>query len=128
VLRLWLDSHLSPALARGLRERGYDVVALQEEPRSLRGLPDDLLLAEAARQGRAIVTYNARDFAPLHRAVLAGGRSHAGIVLISSQAIRQDDIGGQVRALAAFLDEHAGEPDIRDRLVWVRPAPRPRSH
>lgn len=120
MLRFWLDSHLSPALARGLRERGYDVVALQEEPRSLRGLPDDLLLAEAARQGRAIVTYNARDFAPLHRAFLAGGRSHAGIVLISSQAIRQDDIGGQLRALAAFLDEHAGETDIRDRLVWIR--------
>lgn len=80
------------------------------------GLPDDLLLAEAARQGRAIVTSNARDFATLHRACLAGGRAHAGIVLISSQAIRQDDIGGQLRALAAFLDEHAGETDIRDRL------------
>jgi predicted nuclease of predicted toxin-antitoxin system len=124
VLRLWLDGHLSPALARGLRERGYDVVALQEEARFLRGLPDDLLLAEAAHRGRAIVTYNARDFAPLHRVFLAGGRSHAGIVLISSQAIRQDDIGGQSQALTAFLDEHAGETEIRDRLVWVRPVRR----
>jgi predicted nuclease of predicted toxin-antitoxin system len=124
VLRVWLDSHLSPALARALRERGYDVVALQDEPRSLRSLPDELLLADAARQGRAIVTYNARDFAPLHKVFLAGRRSHAGIVLISSRAIRQDDIGGQLRALAAFVDEHAGETDLRDRLVWVKPVSR----
>jgi hypothetical protein len=55
-----------------------------------------ITLVEASRRGRTIVTYNARDFVPLHRAFLAGG---------------------QMRALAGFLEEHAGVADFRDRLV-----------
>lgn len=121
MLRLWLNNHLSPELARVLRERGRDVVALQDAPRSVREAPDHLLLEEAARQGRAIVTYNARDFAHLHKVVLAAGRSHAGIVLISSRTIRQDDVGGQLRALEALLTEDAAPNDLRDQLVWLRP-------
>jgi hypothetical protein len=39
-----------------------------------REAPDHLLLDEAAHQSRAIVTYNARDFAHLHRVALAAGR------------------------------------------------------
>jgi len=124
VLRLWLDNHLSPALARSLREQGHDVVALQEEPRPVRDLPDELLLVEASRRGRTIVTYNVRDFVHLHRAFLASGRPHSGIVVVSSRAIRQDDIGGQMRALAGFFEEHAGVADFRDRLAWATPLQR----
>lgn len=124
MLLLRLDNHLSPALARSLRERGHDVVALQEEPRSVRDLPDELLLVEASRRGRTIVTYNARDFVHLHRAFLASGRSHSGIVVVSSRAIRQGDIGSQMRALAGFLEEHEGVADFRHRLAWATPLQR----
>ncbi len=121
MVRIWLNNHLSPELARTLRERGHDVVALQEASRAVRELPDHLLLDEASRQGRAIVTYNARDFAHLHNVTLAAGRSHSGIVLISNRTIRQDDLGGQLRALETLLTAHAGTRELRDQLVWLRP-------
>ncbi len=96
------------------------MVALQDGPRALRDLPDHLLLEEAARQGRAVVTYNARDFANVHRTHLAAARSHVGIVLIATRTIRQDDIGGQVRALESLLREGAQLADLRNQLVWLR--------
>lgn len=120
MIRLWLDNHLSSAVARALREKGHDVVAFQETPRSLRDLPDHLLLEEAAREGRALVTYNARDFAQLHRVHLAAGRSYTGIILISPHTIRQDNIGSQIRALDALLNEHAGDANARDQLIWIK--------
>ena len=120
MIRLWLNNHLSPKVARALREKGHDVVALQDGPRALRDLPDHLLLEEATRQGRAVVTYNARHFANLHRTHLAASRAHAGIVLIAAHTIRQDDIGGQVRALESLLQEGAETTGLRNQLIWLK--------
>lgn len=122
-MRLWLDNHISPHVARALRERGFDVVALQEEPRPIQELSDEGLLAEAAERGRMVVTYNARDFLPLHLRWLATGRSHPGVILIADRAIRQQDIGSQVLALTALLDAHGNRADLQDQVVWLKPAP-----
>lgn len=128
MLRFRLDNHLSPTVARALRDRGHDVVALQEAPRSVRELSDELLLDQAAHEERVFVTYNVRDFVHLHRSYLAAGRSHSGIAVISYRTIRQDDIGGQIRALEAILVRHRDSSNLRDQLIWVEAVdPRPQN-
>ena len=70
-------------------------------------LPDEEILAAAATQGRAFVTANIKDFTPLDRRHRASGRTHAGLVLVSTKAFPQDRafIGALVNALDKFLDE-----------------------
>jgi hypothetical protein len=46
-----------------LRERGHDVLALDER-RDLEGIDDADVLALAAEEQRIVVTFNIRDFAP----------------------------------------------------------------
>lgn len=56
-MKLLLDEMLSARIAEGLRRRGHDVTAVDEQP-DLRGLPDPSLFEVAQREARAIVTYN----------------------------------------------------------------------
>lgn len=103
---LLLDEMLSHAIAQQLRSRGHDFVAVVEDP-SLMALPDEEILAAAGAQGRAFVTANIKDFTPLDRRYRASGRTHAGLVLVSTKAFPQDRafIGALVNALDKFLDE-----------------------
>jgi len=54
----------SDDIAQQLRAEGYDVISVVADP-ALVGLPDDQVLAYAATEGRAQVTANTKDFAPL---------------------------------------------------------------
>jgi hypothetical protein len=49
------------------------------------GMPDDQQLAFATAEGRAIVTYNRRDFQRLHGQWANAGRPHAGIIILTNQ-------------------------------------------
>ncbi|WP_250282504.1 MULTISPECIES: DUF5615 family PIN-like protein [unclassified Frankia] len=103
---LLLDEMLGERTAAQLVGKGHDVASVVADP-ALVSLPDDQVLAEAARQGRALVTLNVRDFLPLDAQYRAGGRSHAGIVLISTKAFPQDRafVGAVVSALDKLLQE-----------------------
>ena len=71
-IKFYLDENVPAALSRGLRRRGVDVLTTLEAGRS--GLPDDLQLAFALKEGRVMVTLDS-DFI-----ALAGrGAEHAGI-------------------------------------------------
>src|SRR5438094_3603081 len=78
-LRLYLDRHVMTRLADDLAQRGYDCLNTQQAGNDRAS--DEEQLAVATAQSRAIVTYNIRDFAPLHKTWLAAGRSHAGIIV-----------------------------------------------
>ena len=81
-MKLLLDTHHSPRAAERLRDEGYDVTAAAED-RLLATLSDEELLREAARDGRALVTENARDFDRIVRSWAAAGEHHAGVVFTS---------------------------------------------
>lgn len=103
------------AAARGLRDRGFDVVAVTED-RSLRGLPDADVLAAATAGDRALVTENVRDLLPLARA----GVEHAGLVLTSPRRFARARLaypGDLVVALSAFLE--APPVSGRSWLWWL---------
>ena len=86
-VRLYLDRHIMSRLAVDLRGRGYDVVRTEEAGKDT--APDEEQLAFATSENRAILTFNIRDFAPLHEAWQAAGRPHAGII-VSQQLGRRD--------------------------------------
>src|SRR4051794_2896705 len=85
--RLYFDRHIMARLAVDLRDRGYDVRTTEEA--GLDRATDVEQLALATAEGRAILTYNIRDFAPLHDACIVAGRAHAGII-VSRQLGRRE--------------------------------------
>lgn len=111
---------LSPVVARVLRDRGHDIVAVKERAEWV-GLADDDLLAAARREGRAIATKNVGDFASLHAdLVVPGEPGHAGLVFVpTSYRLSKATTGTLAAALEVVL---AALPD--DRLVngvtWLR--------
>ena len=75
ILRLLIDEDTQNArLVLMLRTEGHDVVTVNEA--GLRGQPDSAVLAHAARDQRAVLTLNCRDFLELHEA----SDAHSGII------------------------------------------------
>ena len=103
-IKLYLDEHLDPAIAEGLRRHGVDVLTVREAGR--RSLPDEDQLDFAFAEGRVFVTRDA-DAARLN----AKGRAHAGIIFVHS---RKRSIGVIIRRILslwqiAALDDFRGQ-------------------
>ena len=96
VLRLLLDEDVWQGLALALREAGYDAVSVTEA--GYRGLSDEEILAEAAAAGRAVMSHNIQDFAPLAEACFFQNLPHAGIIVA-----RQFEKGELLRRLLTLL-------------------------
>jgi nucleoside-diphosphate-sugar epimerase len=103
---LLLDEMFSDAIARQLRAKGHDVLAVVADP-SLVSLPDDQILSRATAAGRALVTANIKDFMPLDAQYRAAGQAHAGLILVSAKTFPQNQNYTTVvtSALAALLDQ-----------------------
>ena len=120
-MRLLLDAHLSPALAEELRRVGIDAEALQDWlDGEYRHNDDEEILRRAAADARVFVTYDQR-LELLLRGWAASEKHHAGVILVSSKSIRQDDVGAQLRALEVFVASH-NDDDWTDEVRYL---PRP---
>lgn len=86
-VRLYLDRHIMTRLAVDLRDRGYDVVRTEEAGQDT--ATDEEQLAFATKEGRTLLTFNIRDFAPLHDQWQAAERPHAGIIVSQQLGSRQ---------------------------------------
>jgi predicted nuclease of predicted toxin-antitoxin system len=86
-LRLYFDRHIMARLAVDLRGRGFDVLRTEEAGKDTAS--DEEQLAFATTDRRAILTFNIRDFVPLHEQWQAAGRPHAGIVVSQQLGSRQ---------------------------------------
>lgn len=117
-MRLLLDAHVSgPSVGGPLRERGHDVRALDQQP-ELEGLEDEDVLSLAADDGRILVTHNVTDFPEILREWAAGGRSHAGVILV--YGIRHSEFGLVLRGIERWFDRPRQEdwidfPAVVDR-------------
>jgi hypothetical protein len=114
TVRLYCDEDsMRHALVAALRKRGVDVLTSLEAGTTEQS--DEQQLSFATRQGRAIHSFNVGDFCRLHAQWLAGGRSHAGIILAQQQ---QFPVGEQMRRLIRLVDRLSPE-DMRDRLEFL---------
>lgn len=103
-MRFLADEHVPQAVVRALRERGVDIVRVQEC--GLGGASDTAILSRAFAEGLVVVTRDA-DFLRLH----AAGTRHAGLVyaphssgvgavvcgvVLIAQILSPDDMRGHV--------------------------------
>jgi Domain of unknown function (DUF5615) len=119
-VRLLLDEHYSPKIARQLRTRGHDVVAVVERA-DLLGLSDDELFRRMAQERRAIMTNNVKDFVPLASHAAVAADDHYGLLFTSDSSMprRSDTIGRLVDALDGFLRRYEGEENYRNQVQWL---------
>jgi hypothetical protein len=119
-LRLLLDERYSPEIARQLRSRGHDVVAVGDRP-ELIGSSDEQLFTLMADEGRAIVTNNAPDFVPLARRAAVACENHLGLLLTDDRSLPRSakTIGAFVRGLERFLSTRPSVDAYRDRIGWL---------
>jgi hypothetical protein len=82
MARLYADEHFPEKVVYALRLLGHDVLTVKQTNLDKRGdaVPDDLVLAFARRQRRAVLTYNRDDFLRLHRE----NPGHYGIIACAS--------------------------------------------
>ena len=119
-MRLLLDEHLSPEIARQLRARRHDVQAVAERP-DLVSLPDHELFARMAAERRAILTNNVPDYVALFNAALRQGEEHYGLLLVDDRSMprARNTIGLFVRVLDELLQAHPAEDTLRSQLRWL---------
>ena len=118
-LRLLFDTHHSRLVAERLRGEGHDVVAAADDP-VVAALSDEDLLRAATRQGRAVVTENARDFDRIARAWGATGEHHAGIIFTSPRRYHRGSRSYPTTLMAALTAPLADPPNTqRDWVYWL---------
>jgi hypothetical protein len=120
-LRLLLDEHYSPLLARVLRDRGHDVEAIAQRA-DLAGATDEAVLAAAERERRGLVTNNARHLVPIAGRRLEAGGSHYGLIVTSDRTFPRgrEAIGALARALDGLLALPADDA-LADQTRWLGP-------
>lgn len=119
-MKLLLDEMYPAAIAGALRERGFDVMAVQQED-GLRELSDEAVFAAAKDLDRIVVTENVKDFAPIEARVRGRGEMHPGLIFTSNRSFprhRQRFIGAMVAALDNML---SGKPDCSNTVHWLQP-------
>ena len=99
-VRLYFDRHIMARLAVDLRGRGFDVLRTEEAGKDTAS--DEEQLAFAAAESRSLLTFNIRDFAPLHEQWQAAGHAHAGIIVSQQHGSRQ--YGLLLQRMLRFLD------------------------
>ena len=112
AIRLYLDEHVWYGLAAALQQRGYDAIHVYDVDRE--GLGDEDQLAYAAEQGRALLTFNARDFGPLAVGWFFAGKTHAGIIISDQLAF-----GELLRRIERLLQTLPAE-ELRNTLRYLQ--------
>jgi predicted nuclease of predicted toxin-antitoxin system len=111
AIKVYLDEDVHAFIAHALRLRSWEALTTQEAGR--RRDTDLDQIAFASEQGYAILTYNIRDFPRLHTEILAGGKTHAGLIVGTRQ-----DPRGNIRALLNLLHLLSAE-DLVNQLVYL---------
>ncbi|MGH9156498.1 MAG: DUF5615 family PIN-like protein [Acidimicrobiales bacterium] len=118
-MRLLLDVHHSRFAAEQLRDAGHDVTAAADDP-GLATLADEELLRAATRDGRAVVTENAKDFDRIVRAWSAAGEHHAGVLFTSPLRYRRASRAYPANLVTALLSLLAEPPRNQTDLIhWL---------
>lgn len=107
------EDSMARGLLTALRQRLVDVLTVQEANMRRRADADQVTFATGA--DRIIYTANVRDFARIHRQLLARGGHHRGIILLTDQ---RSSIGEQLRGLMAILNARTAA-QMADKLEFL---------
>ncbi len=122
MLKLLLDEHISPEVAKGVQRRHRALIIhtmVQWEEGDFLGKEDAVCLLEAAKQDLTLVTYDRRTIPPLLKRWAEEERSHGGVIFVDEKTIAPSDIGGLVHALISLVTE-TKETDWTNRVYFLR--------
>jgi Domain of unknown function (DUF5615) len=119
-LRLLLDDMYSPQIAQNLRDRGRDVEAVQERE-ELKGVDDEPLLTAATAEGRALLTNNVADFAPLTQRFATEGMRHSGVIFTNDGSLprRLNTIGLYLDEIDRVMGRRPQDDAMADLIAWL---------
>ena len=106
VARLYSNENFHRQVVVALRSMGHDVLTSVEAGRANQRIPDEQVVAFAASEGRAVLTFNRLHFLRLHRST---NGVHAGIIVCSEDhdtkalALRIDQAIREAGALSGQL-------------------------
>ncbi|BAY64535.1 hypothetical protein NIES22_46340 [Calothrix brevissima NIES-22] len=113
-IRLYLDEDsVEKSLITAFRHAGLDIVTVADVSRQ--SYSDEEQLIWATEQGRAIYSYNRRDFCLLHSEFLSVQRNHAGIILLQQQRY---SIGQQLQGVLKLVATQSAE-EMVNQLVFL---------
>ena len=104
-------------IAETLTSEGHDVVAVVSTS-SLRGTPDQDLLAHAAADDRVIVTENVVDFAALANLWSVERQGHAGLIFTDPKRFDRAMAAYPGNVIVALRTLLANPPDIAPSGIW----------
>ena len=113
-VRLYFDRHIMARLAVDLRKSGFDVLTTEEAQKDTASDEDQLAFATAER--RAVLTFNIRDFAPLHAQWTEAKRTHAGIIVSRQLGSRQ--YGTLLQRMTRLLNHFSAE-EMQNNFVHL---------
>lgn len=122
MLKLFLDEHISPEVAKGVQSRNRRLVVhsmVHWESGNFLGKQDSACLLEAAKQRLTLVTYDRRTIPPLLKLWAEEERSHGGVIFVDEKTISPADIGGLVRTLISLAAD-AAEMDWTNQVYFLR--------
>src|SRR5439155_378220 len=100
---LYADENFDYRVVEFLRQLGHDVMTVPEAGRA--GSSDPQVLADASAAGRAVLTFNRKDFARLHRQ----SGAHAGIISCTTdpdRAALADRIHQAIAATGSLVGQY----------------------
>jgi len=115
-----LDEHISPEVSTICAQQGYEIaVPLRDWKKgAFLGQSDEKLLAEAAREGMILVTFDLATIPVLLQQMAMQGEPHAGVILISTKSYAQNDAPDIARALIHLAKDDTGSA-WANRVVFL---------
>jgi len=112
--RLYFDHHVPHRLAREVRRHRFDVVVAAEI--GMDRASDPQHFARAVVEGRALVTFDVKDYLPLAARWAEEDRHHSGLIVSKAEATLS--VGVLLRGPLAFLDRMSAD-DLIDQVRWL---------
>jgi predicted nuclease of predicted toxin-antitoxin system len=107
-MALYADENVPLRVVEELRRLGVDVLTALEDGRANQSVTDQAILDRATELGRAILTFNRRDFKRLHLQVA----DHAGIIICTEDPDRL----GQAQRI---IESIANIEELRGQLIRI---------
>jgi len=121
-MKILLDEHLWPGLVEMVSKLvpGHDLESVHSfDGGALINQADSLILERARLEGRVLVTCDVNTIPEELRERAHAGKSHAGVVFLSSKSFIQNDHGAISKALASLIAKTAAD-DWTNRVVFLK--------
>jgi predicted nuclease of predicted toxin-antitoxin system len=116
-LRLLADTHIAKEISRQLRNRGIDIVRLEELENLATDSSDADILRYAVEDERAVLSLD-DDFEQLHFEYIAQQKRHKGIFLGNRRL--QGTIGVIVNFIIEYAELIESDDDIHNQLIYIK--------